>query len=139
MWDSCSLSPFSNKSYQNRPLNGQFPDFSQHTKLLLTIAMTVFSFDKHYTTSVISNRLDLLASFLLPFLDKFHIIIPHAISPWQMHCVNRFLPYIFYKDALSPSCLVKIIRVANKSISPQQLPSPPPVDLTPKEQVIICK
>ena len=32
---------------------------------------TVFTLDKRYAASAISNSLDLLASFFAPFLDKF--------------------------------------------------------------------
>lgn len=79
---------------------------------------TVFSLDKRYAAAAISNTLDLLASFLAPFLDKF-------------------LPYILYKDALSPSRLVEIIRTAKKSLFPNGYPAPPPVDPTPEEQAVI--
>ena len=37
---------------------------------------TVFSLNKRYAASAISNILDLLASFFAPFLDKFVLCFP---------------------------------------------------------------
>lgn len=40
---------------------------------------TVFSFDKRYASSAISNTFDLLASFFAPFLDKFRLAVLRLI------------------------------------------------------------
>jgi len=81
---------------------------------------TVFTLHNRYAASAISNTLDLLASFFAPFLDKL-------------------LPYLLYKNGLSPSRLVDIIRIAKKTLFPNGSPAPPPIDPTPEEQVIILE
>ena len=50
---------------------------------------------------------------------------------------NRFMPYLLYKDALSPGNLVDVIRIAKKTLSPNGYLAPPQIDPTPEEQAVI--
>ena len=47
------------------------------------------------------------------------------------------MPYLLYKDALSPGNLVDLIRIAKKTLFPNGYLAPPPIDPTPEEQVVI--
>jgi len=55
----------------------------------------------------------------------------------NMGGANRFLPYLLYKNILSPGRLVDIIRIAKKTLFPNGYLSPPPIDPTPEEQAAI--
>ncbi|KAF9779774.1 PXA domain-containing protein [Thelephora terrestris] len=105
---------------QQRPERGtlQFPDLSRYAEPPLVMVTTVFSLDKRYAASAISSTMDLLASLFAPFLDKL-------------------LPYLLYKNVLSPGRLVEICQIAKKNVFPNGYLAPPPIDPTPEEQVVI--
>ena len=74
--DSSSLFSASSQQRQGPPEHGtlgnaQFPEISRYAEPPLAMIATVFSLDKRYAASAISNTLDLLASLFAPFLDKF--------------------------------------------------------------------
>ena len=58
--------------------NITFPWVSRYAEPPLAMITAVFSLDKFYTALAISNTMDLLASLLTPFLDKF---VFHFIKP----------------------------------------------------------
>ena len=58
------------------PVDTHFPHLLRYAEPPLAMIATVFSLNKRYAASAISNTLDLLASFFAPFLDKFVSCFP---------------------------------------------------------------
>ena len=78
--DTSSLSSASSQQRQASPergpsANAQLPDLSRYAESPLAMVTTVFTLDKRYAASAISNTLELVASFFAPFLDKFRIVV----------------------------------------------------------------
>lgn len=83
--DSSSLFSVFSQQRQASPervllVNTQLPALLRYAEPPLAMITTVFSLDKRYAASAISNTLDLLASFSAPFLDKYCLLaLPHDI------------------------------------------------------------
>lgn len=83
--NSSSLFSVSSQQRQGSPERGpptstKLPYLLRYAEPPLAMIAIVFSFDKRYAASAISNTLDLLASFFAPFLDKFRpAVLSHII------------------------------------------------------------
>ena len=83
--DSSSVSSASSQQRQGSPERRpqpkpQLPDLLRYAEPPLAMITTVFSLDKRYAASAISNSLDLIASFFAPFLDKFRLLVPPRLT-----------------------------------------------------------
>jgi hypothetical protein len=84
--DTSSLSSASSQQQQQGSLergsqtNTHLPVLLRYAEPPLAMITTVFSLDKRYAASAISNSLDLLASFFAPFLDKFRLLVIRHIT-----------------------------------------------------------
>ncbi|KAF9643428.1 hypothetical protein BDM02DRAFT_3223405 [Thelephora ganbajun] len=121
--DTSSLFSVSSQQRQGSPerdppVTTQMPDLLRYAEPPLAMITTVFSLNKRYSASAIANTLDILTSFFMPFLDKF-------------------LPYLLYRNILSPGHLVEVIRIAKRTLFPNGYLVPPPIDPTPDEQAVI--
>ena len=74
--DASSLSSVSSKQREESPercppVDAPIPCFLRYADPPLAMVTTVFSLNKRYAALAITNTLDILASFFMPFLDKF--------------------------------------------------------------------
>ena len=82
--DSSSLFSSSSQQRQGPPErsalgNTQFPETSRYAEPPLAMIAAVFSLEKRYAASAISNTVNLLASLFAPFLDRFCPPLYHTV------------------------------------------------------------
>lgn len=84
--DASSISSVFSKQQESPerdpPADTPIPDLLRYADPPLVMVTTVFSLHKRFAASAIANTLDVLASFFMPFLDKFRpAAIRHVIRP----------------------------------------------------------
>ena len=77
------------------------------------------------------------AGFSSLFIDRYGDVTPHALSiVLTTPLLNRFVPYMLQAQITAPR-ITQIVATSKKVLFPNGYPSPPPIDPTPEEQVIM--
>ncbi|TFK57407.1 hypothetical protein OE88DRAFT_1619806 [Heliocybe sulcata] len=84
----------------------------------LEMVAELLSMHDRFASATVMGIVEMVCAAFTPFLDKF-------------------LPYMLYKHALSAAQITKIVGIAKNTLFPNGYPAPPPVDPTPEEQVVI--
>ncbi|EPQ60912.1 hypothetical protein GLOTRDRAFT_135510 [Gloeophyllum trabeum ATCC 11539] len=94
----------------------------------------------HFHPSYADGPLAMVAE-LLNMRDRFTSSTAIGMIEWVAAASNpfldKFLPYMLYKHALSSAQITNIVRIAKNTLFPNGYPAPPPIDPTPEEQILI--
>ena len=90
-------------------------------------------------TNAILTIAQACAGFSSPFIDRYDNVAPHATqraASSHRPLPARFVPFVLQAQMTAPR-ITQIVATSKKVLFPNGYPSPPPIDPTPEEQVIM--